>query len=669
MGRRRSEAALGAAALAFALGSAVAAAGQDAPAEGETPAGGAEPGEGEAEPGEGEAEPGEGEAEPGEGDAPAFGTQEASDPPTWRWQQVLASPRIGGRLTAVTVDPDNPQRIFVGTQEGTILRTIDGGITWRELELAPFVAHARTQRPRTPGLPRLGQVAPPTLNVFVDPPERPRPSDRVTLAFDTLWFSLRPDFVFAGFLPPALRVPQPLLDDAVRPQPTSPVRAIAVCPAAEFPLVVATNREVLGSFDGGLTYVRLMRVPGRVSVNWVTCDPADPRDIIVATGFGMFRSQDGGVLFDQAPPEGGKHILVAHGTQLFAGDPESDEGLRMVYPDFNNAETAPWTNIRWIETTESSIFLGTEDGLRASFDGGTRWENIAPNLFSRQQVGQVVVGANEEGGERIAVLTRECTRRWRRGMMATSPDAGGCRLSHVYASDDGGTTWHPFFDGATRRTLQMIAAAPAAPGVPPRWWVVTGGELWATVSPQLERIGSPDMETAAWAREQLRRTPPLSNVIDFMLHNNDLTTEQIQDAVGTIRDRNWLPRINVEATYSNSEEPFSEAVTPINPVFTDGTRRMDEFQIWVYATWYLRDASVVYEELGPTRRRLYELRRQLAFIAEDAWHERKLHLERLARGMTDPLEVEVLRERIAALEAVLEVWMGRPLVPARGENR
>src|SRR2546423_3992278 len=36
--------------------------------------------------------------------------------PEWRWQQILASPRIGGRLTSVAVDRANPSRIFVGTE-------------------------------------------------------------------------------------------------------------------------------------------------------------------------------------------------------------------------------------------------------------------------------------------------------------------------------------------------------------------------------------------------------------------------------------------------------------------------------------------------------------------------------------------------------------------------
>jgi photosystem II stability/assembly factor-like uncharacterized protein len=40
---------------------------------------------------------------------------------------------VGGRITAIAVDPDDPQRVFIGAADGGVLRSVDGGDSWTPL--------------------------------------------------------------------------------------------------------------------------------------------------------------------------------------------------------------------------------------------------------------------------------------------------------------------------------------------------------------------------------------------------------------------------------------------------------------------------------------------------------------------------------------------------------
>ena len=476
------------------------------------------------------------------------------------------------------------------------------------------------------------------------------------------------------YVPIARGVNTTLLFDATRMRWAWAVRRIAICPNAPFPLLVATETELLGSNDEGLTYVRLMRLPGRIGVERVECSSAFPSHVLLTTSFGLFLSTDGGLSWDQdlsgwpgraAKPAafgprtagGNETVMVGVGHILFAGDPDSDQGLEFVYPDFNNSSTAPWQQINWIARDGDEIWLATSDGLRLSRDGGGNWETAARTLFSRHVLEQVEIGTNELGGKRIAVMARECPQ----------PRAA-CRRTRIYASDDGGSTWFPFFDGATARSPFMMAAAPAVEGVPPRWWVVTGGELWATETGTTRQTEHADRRAQRWARAQLRATPPMGRLVEAILDENELNERHIESMMSTIRERNLIPMVYAELTVDQDRQDVGRLNSIVGrPFYTTGfLERETEVTLFVWAEWIFRDVPIVWEEYGPPRNALYELRRQMMFIVQDAWRERMLHLQTLATGMDDPLQIETLKERIAALEAVIETWLRRPLETVGG---
>ncbi|MEM6963010.1 MAG: hypothetical protein AAF550_14885, partial [Myxococcota bacterium] len=340
--------------------------------------------------------------------------------PAWRWQQLLASPRIGGRLTTVEVDRSDPARIFVGTEEGTILKSTDGGISWRELEISPRLRLRRAQE---------------KLNIdmgfdegtwFIIEPYKA--DDFATLArlypnaffavdSDTLvlfdWFMPLHHHDYVWLIPLGLRYgPQETLLESVLDgaQELNSVRFIALCPDAAFPVLVATKHELFGSYDDGLTFVPVFQKPN-TEMRQIVCSRTDSSKLILVTTQGVFLSNDGGITFNEDPvsqpgrpasaavyrPDGTK--LVAEGARLYV----RDDALIPVYPDFNNAGTLPWDPILWVESSNDQIWLGTEDGLRASFDDGVSWSNVGRLTFSRHQITQVAMGQTEDGSPRVAL--------------------------------------------------------------------------------------------------------------------------------------------------------------------------------------------------------------------------------------------------------------------------
>jgi hypothetical protein len=598
---------------------------------------------------------------------------EATDAPEWRWRQILSVPRIGSRLRAITVDQRDPRRIFVGTEEGTLLKTSDGGVTWMEVELRPFVLYDRSLGLRSPGLPKLGETTPNNFKVYVDPPNQDF-TDRIPIPSVADPFPIRPDFFFAGFLATGDRPDISFIWDVVRSRYkyVIPVRRIALCPGGVYPVLVATKRDVFGSQDDGDTFVRLFANPGPVDIDNMTCNPKNPNEVAVATGVGLFTSRDGGLTFDQdldawpgqaatavaygLDAQGRSRLYSASGSEMFAGTPGKGAGMEYIYPT-GDSSTAPWTDIWWIATTpKGEVWLATEDGARFSSDFGATWTTAARTLLSRQDVRHVQIGQNERGGTRIAL------------MLNVEP-VDALNDSIVYSSDDGGETWHPFFTGLSRRYHYQMDAVPAERGHPAGWWIVTSGGIWTTF-PAAE-VHGPDAEARDWAQRRLAVTPPLGDVLQSALHNTQLSNERIHAVADSHRALNWVPRIDALFelrqdrdvvknerldTSPDAKSPYVERA-PLDGGFYPTTT----WAFFVQASWDIKDVIQLAEDFPPYRDTLHELRRQVSFAAEDAWHERMNLLRQLDDGLSDPFQIETLKARIMALEAMLDVWLGQPM--------
>ncbi|MCK6547767.1 hypothetical protein L6R52_18085 [Myxococcota bacterium] len=571
--------------------------------------------------------------------------------PTWQWRQLLSSPRIGGRLTAVTVDPRDPRRIWVGTEEGALVVSTDGGITWDERQLSPFVVQARGFVSQGVGAPSVEATTSNQYSAWLGTPDGIS-GDFVDLPFVG-------DLVFGNSTHPGLDFPlsgrgqaldSSLLFDAVesRRDEVVPVRRIVSCPGGRFPLLVTTSKEVFGGSEDGLMFLRIFSVPG-ANVNRASCAPWDPNQLAVATDAGLYTSSDGGinyawvptggigspattVVFAKNPATQEKRVYVAGDWALWGGPAATQQQLEYLYPYDDDSETTPWSEIRSIEATPGGeLWLATDDGVRLTRDGQT-FLNVEPRLFGQRPVVQVVVDATE----RIAVLGRD----------------------YLYVSDDDGATWHPFFHGITRRTLRQLSVARRPDGTS-SWYLVTSGELWTTAP--LPEGSVLDPGAADWAKARLAATPPLSTTLDHVLDATGLSSERIESLADRQRGRVWLPIVDVVVRAASEPLVRAERSMPLAPY--ELAERTDErqFEVMVQASWPFFESKVLETEAGSVRASLYELRKQIAFAAEDAWHEREQHLLLLAQGLGGEAEqIAVTKERVEALEAILDGWGWRP---------
>lgn len=652
-----------------------------------------------------------------------------SPAPEFEWQQILANQRISGQFNTIEVDADNPDRIFVGTYEATVVRSDDAGVTWRELELLPFTISARqVQVPTRPSLngginegyqgtlqppgalplfenARLGLDSNYSLAIFPDDvsevlfydgaPARNGvfPPNNVDGA-GVLFGGAESSYVDVFYRASGLQRRDTLLTRAVggRLFETSPVRMIAVCPGNEFSVFAATYDELFGSTDGGITWVRLMRIPGMIRMHRVRCSRRNPKRVLVGTNFGLFYSTDGGNSFDPEltarPGEpayavnfgnvdetGNEIALVALDVRLFRGHPDKQAGLEWAYPNFDNPETAPWARITSITATpDGQIWLATKDGLRVSRDNGVNWEVVAPWLFNAHPVQQVIASGNEHGGLRIAVFVEDCPEPPLK-RFPTRYTMVRCRNSFVYATDDGGKSWFPWFVGVSRRRPVWMAATPYEEGKQGKWFIATGGGVWATHSGFDEQRESSniDLEARAWAEKKLRKNPSLYDVKEIAFDHYELSRQDLNDMWYRARMSGALmPDIRVLGNYNYGSTHVVRDQDGDIVKFADERTNEAFWDIAVQARWFTFDLLAYFAfginapgEDNATRAELYELRRQIDFIVEDVWHERVMILRRLRDGMTDEYQIRVLQDRVEHLELVLEFWMGQPLPSVR----
>lgn len=607
---------------------------------------------------------------------PNLGFEAVSAPAEAGWRQILSVPRVGGRIWSLTVDPDNPDRIFVGTEAGSLMITDDGGATWREIDVDARVIAERQATLHPPGLPSLGEVTPSNFRAIADPPGRTVVS-RISISSVADPFPIKPDFFWAGFLAQSPQRYLNLLSHVGRSRTweTQPIRRIAFCPGGRYEVVVASSDAVYGSQDGGLTYVRLFANAGKIFLDNATCSPADPNAVAIATNIGLFLSSDGGLSFDQdltawpgsratavafAPPRfpGEVFLFSASGSELFAGDPSKPEGLSNIYP--TNPETAPWRSIRWITAdADGGIYLATDDGARVSFDRGQSWSVVARTLTSRQSVGQMEVGEAPSGSKRIAMLLNVRPRSFK------GKPVSGLQDSVVYASDDNGQTFFPFFSGFSMRSFRQMSAVPATADHPAGWWIATSGEVWTNYP----RAPSPDADTRAqrWARTRLAKTPPIDEVIQEVLHETHLSNEELHDLGRRWAATGLVPSIDLQfkayLTPDYRNDTLLETPMVAGRIFRGSQLRLKEREYYfglVQLTWHTYRILRTAEDLGSDRRRLHSLRRQIELAAQDAWHERVSLLNDLANGPATPLEAASVMARIESLEALLSVWMRAP---------
>ena len=297
---------------------------------------------------------------------------------------TLVLPAVGAQVVAV--DPADPRRVFAGTFDDGIFRSVDGGATWEN---------------RTANLPTRRLSA-----IMVSDQEQ---ANGVSVVYagtepSALYRSVDDGRTWHSF-PAMLAVPsQPTWSFPPRPG-TSHVRWIAQHPADPATLYVAIELGgVLVSRDAGRTWED-HRATGQADAHALATHPRATDRVYAAAGGGVARSNDAVRTWERL--DTGLRHRYAWGLAVDAGNPDlwyvsAGSGPRTLHSMAGNSDAvlyrrrgeAPWQPISGPDAfapyvliappdMPQALIVGMHDGeLRFTANTGDSWQ-CAPTGFDR----------------------------------------------------------------------------------------------------------------------------------------------------------------------------------------------------------------------------------------------------------------------------------------------
>jgi photosystem II stability/assembly factor-like uncharacterized protein len=313
--------------------------------------------------------------------------------------------------------------LFLGSSDGQIFRSVDGGASW-----APLV----------PGIGRRGLV----VDTLVQ-----HPSD-ANVFYAGAWDQRSS----GGGLFRSLDGGETWKEVSL-PRSKSAVRGVAISPADSSKMIVGTLDGVFVTENGGHKWVQVFSSGGEIpSIESVAIDPINYRNLYVGTWHLGYRSRDFGKTWVQA-----RQGMVGD-SDIFSlvvnpRDPEVvyASACSGVYRSSNRAES--WTRLKvrpgrsdvraqivTIDPAEPTrIYVGTTEGLFVSNDDGRSWTR---RTDSRITVNAVQIDPRDH--RRIYV---------------------GTENQGILVSEDAGSTWKPSHDGFSQLYIASILPDPSAGGL------------------------------------------------------------------------------------------------------------------------------------------------------------------------------------------------------------
>jgi photosystem II stability/assembly factor-like uncharacterized protein len=385
----------------------------------------------------------------------------ADEPPRWR---SMGPP--GGDVYAMAADPADPSRIYLGTADGHIFGSRDGGESWQLLGRA--------------GTPDA------VITALIVDSRRPR----VLLAAAWARNGNGGGGVFRSE------------DDGITWSLTGlggeAVRALAQSPSHPDVLVAGTLTGVFRSADLGRTWRRISPEGHEEirNLDSLAIDPKNP-DILYAGTFHLpWKTTDGGkswreihdgmiddsdvmsIIVDRTNP---RRIYASACSGIYRSDDGGAQWRKIQGIPFSARRTHV---IRQDPHRPQTIYAGTTEGLWKTTDGGATWRRMTPaqwvinSLVLHDRIpGRLVMGTerlgvqlSEDGGRsfraanqgfhhrQIVALALDSERPGRvLAVLANAPEP-------VLATDDGGATWQRLGPGLSLAALRRVYATPDG------WW-------------------------------------------------------------------------------------------------------------------------------------------------------------------------------------------------------
>ena len=315
----------------------------------------------------------------------------------------------GGDVRSLVADPRDPQVVYLGTANGMLYRSEDGGRRWRRPE---------------PGFPARGMslddlAVDPQGNLYAGYWEVHGPGGGVARSTDGgATFSLLEGIAGQG------------------------VRALALAPSDPSLLVAGTRDGLVRSKDAGRTWSRISpEADGEIrNVDSVAIDPGDPEILYAGTWHLPWKTTDGGKTW--RPTHAG--MIDDSDVMTLTLDRRSPRTVYAtacsgIYRSVDGAER--WTKVRGIPGSSrrtrafaqhavrpDTFYAGTTEGLWATDDSGASWRLLTEK--------QLVVNA-------VLALPD--------GTLLLGTDGAG-----VLRSGDGGRAWSASNDGFSERFVSRL---------------------------------------------------------------------------------------------------------------------------------------------------------------------------------------------------------------------
>jgi photosystem II stability/assembly factor-like uncharacterized protein len=385
---------------------------------------------------------------------------------------------FGGDVTALAIDPRNADRILLGTSDGQIFRSTDGGEIWRRIrpgiKASGFMVTVILFDGERPSIIYAGVKAVTPQgeitrggNIFISEDDgeswREFEGMRGRAVRGLVQSTKDANVLVAAALDGVYRT----LDRGqtwkrITPENDPELRgfhSVAIDPRDVNIIFVGTNHLPWRTIDGGLIWNRAgSKETGMIDdsdIFAIHIDEANPETILMSACSGIYRATDDSLQWTkiQGIPYTSRrtHVIYQHPTRpdvIFAG---TTEGLWL---STNHGKPDSWVRVTSIRLVINAVaihpdrpdrvFLGTEDhGVLVSNDGGETYDRSNAGFINRQV--------------RTVLADRKVPGRVYAGIIFDGSNSG------LFISEDGGLSWQQSMSGMGVRDVYSLHQSPVNP--------------------------------------------------------------------------------------------------------------------------------------------------------------------------------------------------------------
>lgn len=434
-------------------------------------------------------------------------------------------------------------------------------------------------------------------------------------------------------------------------------------------LFAGTANGLYKSYDGGTSWVRAFPGLSRKerAIRAVVFDPKNQQRVYLGSSRGLYISDDGGENWSKSTrvpgvlinhivvdPKDSRYMYIAANGGVWRSS-DGGENFRYIY----YASLPRQRDVRWIELDPfdpNTAYIATADGMFVTHKvreaGISDWESMAGLRTLDLVIPQVRACTRHPG--HIYALTRA-------DLYTISYGANGPEV-YLIESWDGGKSWRILASNRTRGDVRWFSLDPNNPDTV---WVA-----WKAAIVRIERAGTQRRATqrndAQWQAVRANLgMPTIGEVIDHTLDHHGLSLDIYQDNLHALKSRNWLPaRLSVVGFYAR--RGYSLAQQDVR--FPDAFRFLnyglaDRWQVLAIASWRLPDIVHHHQAEAMAKLRLLEmnnaLRESMLKTVQRSYGELLRLRAKMKRDPPEDLKTRAIYHvRMEQLEAMVDLASG-----------